>query len=138
MTTPPAAPAPSLSLDPSAILYPDQLARMVAIEAATKLLNDAGVPYSLFASPDAPSEEMKVLSGHRLTYSTDLATLTKETQLSRQAMTWAALAVFSRGMQGSLILIDVEGNPICAFGDGEAKRLVATASAAPRAGRVVA
>lgn len=113
---------------------PEQKARVEAIELAVGCLGEGKVPFILLASPDSPSEQMKVIQGNRLSYATDLPTITKETALSRQAILWAALKTLSIGMRGALAVIDVDGNPIAVFDSGEA---IALEREAKDAGKVV-
>ena len=101
-------------------MTPEQQARVEAITLAAGVLNEGGVSYMLFASPDAPATQMKIIESHRLSYSKDLGSIEKETILSRQSLLWSALKVLSIGLRGLLAIADEEGNPICAFNNGEA------------------
>jgi hypothetical protein len=126
-TSPPLDPqladlAKGLGIDPATIT-PEQTQKVTAITLAIGVLNEAKVSYTFFTSPDAPSEDMKTLASHRMSYSKDLETIGKETTLVRQAFTWAALRTLSVGMRGSLVLIDVKGVPLCAFNQGAIKQI---------------
>lgn len=100
-------------------LTPDQKAKTEAIVLAVGVLNEAKVSYTLFASPDTPSDTMKVIESHRLSYASDVETITRETPLARRATLWGALKTFSIGLKGLIAIADEKGLPMCAWDNGK-------------------
>lgn len=110
--------ARDLGMDPSVQATAEQTERMSAITLAVGCLNEAGVSYTLFASPDGPAETMKVVHGHRLSYATDVETIRRETSLARHCVLTAALKAFSMGLKGALVVVAEDGTPLCSFDAG--------------------
>lgn len=107
---------------PPVPLTASQRAKMVAIEAAIGLLNEARVSFTLFGSPDeAITPDMKVIHGQRLSYAAEVETIRRETPLARQAVLEAAMRVLSTGMLGGgLAAYGSDGRPLCVWSDGKA------------------
>lgn len=112
--------AKGLGVDTTQQMSPEQLARIEAITLAVGCLNEGKVSYTLFASPDSPAESMKVIESHRLSYASDLDTITKETPLARQSVLWAALKTLSIGLKGTLAVLGQDGTPLVIFDSGKA------------------
>jgi hypothetical protein len=102
---------------------PEQKKRLQGIELAIGVLNEGGVPFVLFASPDAPGAEMKIMQGNKLSYAKDLATITTEATQARQSIFWAAMKSLSSGLNGAICIIDKEGTPIVMYDNGKATQI---------------
>lgn len=109
------------------ILSPGQQAKVAAMERATAVLNEAGVSYVMFASPDAPATTMKWMLGTRMSYATDTGDIIRETGAVRASVLPAVLKALTRGMKGLIAVADKDGVPLSVFSDGESRRVEPTA-----------
>lgn len=119
-----ASPVTQSLVQTSIPLTPEQKVKMEAIELAANVLDEAEVPFIIFASPDSISENVKFTSCHRLTYATDLIQMTKEMNFARSSLVGVAMTQLSRGMKGDIILRNEARQPIYIFKNGKSENLM--------------